>query len=96
MIVDDLDIPWTIGRPNEADAELIVDSDAVLAGTIARERFQPVSRGYAQVGQLRGTVQHGELSHRDGFDVYEPPDSLADKECLRVGAFERANGHVEQ
>ena len=41
--VDDLDVEGIGGAPDEADAPLIADADAVLAGTIALERLEPIA-----------------------------------------------------
>ena len=43
MVVHDLYLRIAV-RPDEADAELVVDPDTILPGPIAFERFQPVSR----------------------------------------------------
>ncbi len=43
MIIDDLHIFGTYGCPAEADAELIVHADAVLARPVSLQRFKPVT-----------------------------------------------------
>jgi len=48
---------------------LAVDSDTVLAGAVAGERFQAVSRGRAQVIQRRGGIKHLELAFCDFTEV---------------------------
>ena len=45
MIVDDLDTLRAFRGPTKAHAPLIVDSDAVLPGAVALERFQAVTGG---------------------------------------------------
>jgi hypothetical protein len=44
VIVDDLDRVGTIGHPDETDPILIVDPDAMLTGTVARQRFVTIPR----------------------------------------------------
>jgi len=43
VIVDDLEIRGAIGRPAEADPELIVDSNAVLPAPVAPQGFEPIA-----------------------------------------------------
>ena len=43
VVVDDLDVEGIGGAPDEADAPLIVDADAVLACAIALERLKPIA-----------------------------------------------------
>ena len=51
VVVDDLDVEGTGGAPDEADAPRVVDADAVLAGTIALERLEPIAGRNAEVGE---------------------------------------------
>jgi hypothetical protein len=48
---------------------LIVDSDAVLAFPIARQRFQSGARKSREIFQRFGFVQHGQLALRRSFDA---------------------------
>ena len=52
MVIDDLDIFRSRHRLSEADAVLVVDADAVLAGASALERFEPVAGRNPQIVQL--------------------------------------------
>jgi hypothetical protein len=54
VVIRDLDFVRPVNLPDEADAILIVDSDAVLADAVALQRFQPVTRRDAQVAQVDG------------------------------------------
>jgi hypothetical protein len=47
MAVDDLNLLRTFRSPNEAYAELVVDSDAVLSDTISLQGFELVTRRHA-------------------------------------------------
>src|SRR3954464_5235057 len=49
VIVDDLDVGRSIVRPSKADAILVVDANAVLAGTIALQALEAVVRGNPQI-----------------------------------------------
>ncbi len=42
MVVDDFDVVGVLFLPAEADAPLVVDADAVLAATVALQRFKSV------------------------------------------------------
>jgi len=44
MIVPNFDVFSTRIRPTEAEAELIVNADAMLARTVPFQGFQPISR----------------------------------------------------
>ncbi len=55
LIVDDLNALGAVNGPDEADAIRVVDSDAVLTGTIAFEFFQPVSGGTRNVASETAT-----------------------------------------
>jgi hypothetical protein len=72
VIVTDFDISWTGGCPYKADPPLIVDSYAVLPGSISLEGFQLVPRWRSKVGQHNGGVQVIQLAQRDACDVTEP------------------------
>jgi len=43
--------------PDEAQPPLVADADAVLAGTVAVQRFEPVRRRYSQVAERHRVVQ---------------------------------------
>src|ERR1700741_4299984 len=43
VVVAQLDVSGAGGAPGETDAQLVVDTDAVLAGAAATELFQPVA-----------------------------------------------------
>jgi len=49
MIVHDLDVFSPCVRPTEAEAELIVNADAMLARTVPFQRFQPIPRRNPQI-----------------------------------------------
>lgn len=83
VVVDDLDILRSGGRPSEADAPLPVDADAVGAGSLALELLQPIARRNSEVVEGLSGVQDQQLSQRHALRAlveltYRPslPDSL--------------------
>ena len=64
VIIDDLDIVWRTVSPNETYPPLGIYADAVLAGAIALQGFQPVPRWRGQIRQFRCCIDHVQLSQR--------------------------------
>ena len=79
MIVDEFDVAGAASTPGEADAPLVVDTDAVLPGAAAGQLLQPVARGHPQVVDALGGVDENELV------VCEPAEFRA--EFLDVAAM---------
>ena len=77
MVIDDLDIPGRSITPDEADAELVVDADAPLPDTIARELLQPVLWRHTQNLDACGGMYHLKLSNCHGSKVGETGDARA-------------------
>ena len=65
VIIDDLDIRRAGTRPLEADAVLIVDSNAVLSPTISTQRLQPIAWRNPQLIQSRDRIQLVQLPPSD-------------------------------
>jgi len=55
--------------PDEADAPLIVDADAVLAFSLASQPLQPVGWRDPKIGKAAGVVQHAQFSPGNGLYV---------------------------
>jgi hypothetical protein len=53
VIIDDLDLLRITFAPDEADAELVVDSDAVLSLAVSDQLFQPISGEGAEIAKQR-------------------------------------------
>jgi hypothetical protein len=64
VIVGDLNVAGVIVAPNEADAILVVDANAVLAFTISAERLKPIPGRDLQVSDSRGSIEHLEFLQR--------------------------------
>jgi hypothetical protein len=65
MVVHNLNIDRTMFRPREADAELIVDPDTMLALSVTAQLLKAVSRWGPHVLERRGPVQLIQLPPRD-------------------------------
>ena len=92
VVVDDLDVEGIGGAPDEADAPLIVDADAVLASAIALEGLEPVAGRNAQVGEGVGRIEDDEFPKRDALKAGGQTTRAATlKERFRVGVAEGAD-----
>ena len=92
VVVDDLYVEGISGAPDEADAPLIVDADAVLASTIALERFEPIAGRNAQVGEGVGRIEDDEFPKGDALKAGGQTTRAATlKERFRVGVAEGAD-----
>ena len=60
-MIDDFDRVALPLLPDEADAPLVVDPDAVLACALPPQRFQPICRRNAQVIEAVRSVEHPQL-----------------------------------
>ena len=89
MVVDNLDLFSPGVRPEETDSVPIIDSDAVLSGSIPGKCFQAVSRRRAKIAQFGGRIELIELSPGDspnGLGTYPAgcTRSLAIEDVLRA------------
>jgi hypothetical protein len=87
MVVNDFDLLRAI-IPNEADAVLVIDADAVLALTVTVERFEVIARRPSQVVQRDCGIQHVELSTGNLGKGAERFHSLAVEKRLRGFALD--------
>lgn len=62
VVVDDFNVESIGAAPDEANPELVIDSDAVLAFSIAFQCFKMISARDRQIGKTCCPVQDGELS----------------------------------
>ncbi len=93
MVIDDLDILDARIGPAKANAELIVDPDAVLYCPVPLERFQMVSGGNSQVVQASGDLQLPKLSAGHSGDIDKPSDWIPLRQGFRFEAPESSD-HV--
>ena len=73
MVIDDLDIEHVAILPSEADAPLLVDADAVLAGEVALECLERVRWGNHQIAQIRSAIEVLQLLARAALDAMRKP-----------------------
>jgi hypothetical protein len=83
VVVGDLDVCRTCRGPGEADAALVVDSDAVLSLAIAIQLLEAVARWNSKVVDVFGGVEDQELAVGNSLkvgteraDVRAIPDEL--------------------
>lgn len=68
MIIDDFNVVSIAIPPRETDAPLVVDPNAMLTDSIAGEKFQAISWGYAQIGKLIGGIEQGKFALGNTLD----------------------------
>jgi hypothetical protein len=88
VVIDDLYIRGPPGRPAEADPELIVYPDAVLAGSVAAQGLETIPGRNPQVIQPAGLVEHGKLAHCHRLDVGQPGNPVAAIQGFGIPAAE--------
>jgi len=94
MVVDNLDIFGVRAGPCETHAPLRVDTNAVLAFTVAFQGFEPVAGRHFQVTEAFRTIQHGQFANGGRLDIRETLHALAGEQGLRVGALEALDRHI--
>ena len=96
MVVDNLNIVSISFCPGEADAPLVIDSNAVLARAIAREPFQAIAWGHPKIIQVLGSVEHGELSLGNALQVSRELARMpSTKDPLSLAVAKAANHAAE-
>src|SRR5699024_4646695 len=94
VVVNDLHLLWSGVGPHEADPPLVVDSDAVLTGPIALERFESVTGWDTQVIKKFGRSHLAKLAQRDPMDPrIDRPHALTTPQPFGLLAPERS-GHA--
>jgi len=85
MIVRDLDLVGITMPPLKADPPLIVDPDAVLAGTVAGKLLQAVPGRHAEVVESLGGIEDQQLAQRGTLYAGRPPaHRLSLEDLLRI------------
>ena len=94
MIIDDFDVVGVPVGPSEADAPLIIDPNAVLAGSISAQLFQAIAGWDTKIVQYCGCVDQGELSqHYPAQVCREATDVLTRPQTLSI-AVRKASDHL--
>jgi hypothetical protein len=64
VVVNDLNLLWASVGPPETDPPLVVDPDAVLAGSIALQLLQPVAGRHTKLVDRNGRADLAQLAQR--------------------------------
>lgn len=91
MIINDLDLVRVTISPDEADAVLVVDPDAVLSSSIAGQRFEPIARERAQIPESARRVHLQQLSLGHPCNTTETATDSSGKQRLGFLVAKRAN-----
>ena len=92
MIVDDLDVVRVGSEPAEADAPLIVDSDAVQASPVPGEFLKAIRGRDAEVEEAGRGVEHDEFAKRNSLKVRRhSANPLPFEKALGVGVAKAAD-----
>jgi hypothetical protein len=87
VVVDNFDIMCLPRSPPKADPPLVIDTNAVLAGSVALERLQAIAWRKPQVVEDRCCIQHAEFPQCESLNVgTQLPNGAALKETLGVAA----------
>jgi hypothetical protein len=89
VIIHDLDIVCIAIVPNKTKTILIVDTNAVLALSITRQRLEPIPSRDGQIGKICSPMEDSEFSQRRGSDVRWNVTAFAGlPKQLRIAVFE--------
>jgi hypothetical protein len=77
VVINDFYIFWTCIRPTKADTPLIIDTNAVLTGTITPECFKVIAGWHPQIVKSTGDLELSKLTPRHLGNVHELSDTLA-------------------
>jgi hypothetical protein len=89
MVIHDFHLLRISAAPNETNPPLVIDADAVLAGTIAFQGFQPVARRRKQISQHPRPVQVFQLAPGSVLNVRRQlARAFAPEDALRFAARE--------
>jgi len=92
VIVDDLDVVRVGSDPAEADAPLIVDSDAVLANPVPGEFLKAIRGRDAEVEEAGRGIKHDEFAKGNSLEVgRHSTNPLPFEKALRVGVAKTAD-----
>jgi hypothetical protein len=88
VVIHDLNVMRMAFTPGKANAPLVIDPNAVPAGTIAFQQFQLVSGRPAKILQPECPMQVQKLAPRRPLDGLKPADPAVVKERSGVRALE--------
>lgn len=86
MVIDDLDVPGFAVSPDEADAPLLVDPNAVLSLPVIAQSFQAIAGRRPQIVESLRRIDCDKLRARSPLDLrWQITDGVAGED--RRGAF---------
>src|SRR6266404_1905214 len=92
VVVDDFDALSTSISPNEAEAPLIVDPNAILTRAAAAQRLQPISGRSGQIAQFFCIMELPQFSLRRALNIARQPRcELAMEQGLGLPVGKRAD-----
>ena len=92
VVIDDLDVERVGGAPDEADAPLVVDADAVLTRTGTFESLEVIAWRNTKVGERVSGINDDELSQCCALKCRrQTARATAMKERFRVEVAEGSN-----
>ena len=89
MVVNQFNIFRAAVRPSKTEPVLIVDTDAVLSGSITAQGFESVTGWNPEVVEPAGDLELPELAAGYPLDGLEARDRPTVGEGLSIGASER-------
>jgi hypothetical protein len=93
VIIDYFHVSGTSGSPPEANAKLVIHTNAALPGTVAFQQLQPVAGRHTKIIQFDRDLQLPKLSPCHGLNADEPPDSRTIRKRLGV-LVPKGNDHL--
>ena len=83
MIIHDFNVFGFVVRPFEADTPLIVDTNAILPGTIALQLLKVIARRGNQILRIFGIVQVEQLAAGGALNIFRQfCGSIAEEDFL--------------
>jgi hypothetical protein len=89
VVVNDFNAFWAGCRPDEADPELVVDADAVLAMAVSPKRLQAIAWWDLEIVQASGGIKDDELAEGHASEASKAPNRLPLKQGPGVAAAKR-------
>ena len=77
MVINDFHIFCTYIHPTKADTPLIIDTNAVLTGTITLECFKVIAGWHPQIIKSTSDLELSKLTPCNLSNIHELPDTLA-------------------
>jgi hypothetical protein len=89
VVVRDFDVVCAISAPSEADTELVINPDRVLARSITLHRLKAIAGGHTEIVEAGGDLELPELAPSGNLDIGETPHTGATRQSSRDLVLER-------